>query len=117
MSAMEALLGTSLPVFVGLTVILFGAAAFMTGQAVAATWRPWWQIVPYSLLLGIGDRFLTFALFEGELLSPVGYLVHSLVLLGIAGFAFRVTHVHRMVAQYPWLYERSGLLSWRSRAG
>lgn len=112
---METLLGTSLPVFVGLTVILFGGAAFMTGQAIASTWRPWWQILPYAFLLGLGDRFLTFALFGGELLSPVGYVVHSLVLLAIAAFAYRVTLVHRMVSQYPWLYERAGLLSWRSR--
>ena len=32
---MEQLLGVSLPVFLGLTVVLFGGAAFMTGQAVA----------------------------------------------------------------------------------
>ncbi|WP_374447426.1 DUF6867 family protein [Stella sp.] len=114
---MESLLGTSLPVFVGLTLILFGGAAWMTGQAVASTWRPWWQTVPYSFLLGVGDRFLTFALFGGELLSPLGYLVHSLVLLAIASLAHRAMRVHRMVTQYPWLYERAGLLSWRARAG
>jgi len=114
---MDAVLGTTLPVFIGLTVILFGAAAFMTGQAIAATWRPWWQTVPYCFLLGLGDRFLTFALFGGELLSPAGYVVHALILLAIASFAHRVTRVHRMVSQYPWLYERSGLLSWRAREG
>ncbi|BBK43102.1 hypothetical protein STVA_31220 [Allostella vacuolata] len=114
---MEGLLGTTWPVFVGLTVILFGGAAFLTGQAVAGTWRPWWQTVPYAFLLGIGDRFLTYALFHGELLSPTGYLVHSLVLLAIASFAYRITRAHRLVKQYPWLYERSGLLSWRARGG
>jgi hypothetical protein len=38
------------------------------------------------------------------------------VLLIIAGTAFRATQVGRMVAQYPWLYERSGPLSYRRKA-
>ena len=114
---MEELLGTRLAVFLGLTVVLFGGAAFLTGEAVARTWRPWWQIVPYALLLGLGDRFLIYALFEGELLSPSGYLIHTLVLLVIAGFSYRITRVYCMLKQYPWLYERAGLLSWRSRSG
>jgi len=114
---MESLLGTSPGVFLGLTVILFGGAAFMTGQALALTWRPLWHIVPYSLLLAVGDRFLTFALFQGTLLAPLGYLVHAAVLLAIAAVAYRATQANKMVAQYPWLYERSGLFSWRSRSG
>jgi branched-chain amino acid transport system ATP-binding protein len=113
---MEEILGARLPVFLGLTVVLFGGAAFMTGQAMARNWRPAWQLVPYALLLGLGDRFLVYALFAGELLSPIGYLLHSLVLLAVAAFAYRVTRVHRMLAQYPWMYERAGLLSWRERA-
>nr|WP_123688798.1 hypothetical protein [Stella humosa] len=114
---MEDILGTRLPVFIGLTLILFGGTAFMTGQAVASTWKPWWQIVPYAFLLGLGDRFLSYALFQAELLSWTGYVVHSLILLAIAGFAYRVTRAHRLVSQYPWLYERAGLLSWRDRRG
>ncbi len=113
---MEAILGTRLPVFLGLTVVLFGGAAFLTGQAVARGWRPWRQLVLYALLLGLGDRFLIYALFGGELLSPSGYLIHSLVLLVMAIFSHRITRVHCMVTQYPWLYERAGLLSWRDRS-
>jgi hypothetical protein len=31
--------------------------------------------------------------------------------------AFRLTRVRRMVSQYPWIYERDGLLGWRERSG
>ena len=112
---METLLGTTLPVFIGLTVFIMGFAAFMTGQALANTWRPYWHAVPYCLLLGLADRFLTWGLFEGELLSLSGYIVDSLALLAIATTAFRLTRARRMVTQYPWIYERSGPFSWREK--
>lgn len=113
---MSEILGNSLPVFIGVTCILAGGAAWMTGQALAATWRPPWQAVLYSLLLGLADRFIIFALFEGELLSVGGYLIDSLVLIAFSLLAFRLTLVARMVRQYPWLYERSGPFGWRRRS-
>lgn len=113
---MDAVLGAPLPVFIGLTVILFGGAAFMMGQAVAGTWRPVWQVVAYGALLALGDRFLVYALFGGELLSLTGYLVHAGVLIGIGLIAFRVMRTHKMVSQYPWLYERTGPFGWREKA-
>tara|TARA_R110002072_G_scaffold14107_31_gene58902 strand:- start:1118 stop:1474 length:357 start_codon:yes stop_codon:yes gene_type:complete len=112
---MEALLGTEIGVFIGVTVFLCGFAAFMTGQALANTWKPVWQLWLYGLLLGFADRFLTWALYQGELLSPSGYLIDTAVLLGIAHVAFYLTRARCMTAQYPWLYERTGLFSWRDR--
>ena len=41
------------PVFLGVTVVLCGFAAFATGRALAGTWRPMWWTVPYCLLLGV----------------------------------------------------------------
>ena len=111
----QEILGTTLPVFIGVTVILLGFAAFMTGQALAGTWRPMWQAIPYCLMLGGADRFLTWGLFEGEPLLWSGYVVDTLVLIAIALFAYRVTLAHKMVTQYPWIYERVGLLSWREK--
>lgn len=112
---MEAMFGTSPGVFIGLTVVLLGFAAFLTGQALAGTWRPMWQALPYGLLLGAADRFLGYALFGGELLSVPGYLLNSAVLILISLFAYRITRVQQMITQYPWLYERSGVLGWRER--
>jgi uncharacterized membrane protein len=112
---MQSILGTSVGVFLGITVGLMGFAAFMTGQALANTWKPMWHAVVYAILLGFADRFLTFALFEGELLSLSGYLVDTAVLVAIILLAFRITQVRKMVSQYPWLYERVGLFGWRQK--
>lgn len=112
---MEFLLGTSVPVFVGVTCIIIGFAAYMTGQAMANTWRPVWQLFVYGALLGLASRFLIFSLFDGELLSVTGYAIDTAVLIAIAGFAFRLTRARKMVNQYPWLYERAGLFGWKSR--
>lgn len=102
----------SLPVFIGVTVLFMGGCAFMAGQALAATWRPLWQVFPYALGLALGDRFLGFALFGGELLSLPGYLTDAAVLLAVTLAAYRLTQARRMVEQYPWLYVRRGLFGW-----
>lgn len=104
-------------VFILLTIIIFGGAAFMMGQAIAETWRPAWQNVPYGFLLAAFNRFLDGALFKGDWLDPWQYLLDAAVIIGIALFACRITLVRKMVTQYPWLYEPAGLLSWRDRAG
>ena len=109
------LLGNSVGVYLGLTVCLMGFAAFMTGQATAVTWRPAWHALVYALLLGLADRFLAYALFGGSLLSPSAYLVDTSTLAAIALLAWRLGRARKMVSQYPWLYERVGLLGWRSR--
>ena len=115
MSGFESLFGTEPAVTFAITVVLMGGCAFMTGQAVAATWRPLRQGVLYALLLGCGDRFLVFALFQGDLFLPTGYIIDTAWLVAVLLFAFRVTRARQMPSQYPWLYERAGLLSWREK--
>ncbi len=112
---MEEYLGTSVSVFVGLTVVIIGFAAYMTGQALANTWRPAWQVSVYGALLGVADRFLTFALFEGELLSLTGFLIDTAALMAISHFAYQLSKARKMVNQYPWLYEPTGLFGWRKK--
>jgi hypothetical protein len=112
---MEALLGATPASFLGLTVLLFGAAALATGRALARNWRTPWQTLAYALLLAVGDRFLLYALFGGELLSVTGYVVAALLLLVLCLTAYRLTQVRLMVRQYPWLYEKAGPLAWRDR--
>jgi branched-chain amino acid transport system ATP-binding protein len=111
----ESLLGASPWEFLGVTLVIFGGAGFMLGQALAETWRPFWHAVPYSLLLAGANRFLSFALFKGTLLSLTGLLVDFAVVVGLALLAYRATRAHMMVRQYPWLYERDGLFSCRDR--
>lgn len=110
-------LGTTIPLYIGLTIVLMGFAAWMTGQAIADTWRPSWQAVAYAALLGLVDRFFAYALFEMPLLSLAGYLLDTATLVAIALFAWRVTHAGRMCAQYPWRCQRTGLFAWRETDG
>ncbi len=102
-------------VFAGLTCVLFGGASWLTGAAVAGTWRPAWQVFTWSLLLAGFDRFLHYALFGGDLLSVGGALRDYAVILAVGLVAWRFTHVTRMVLQYPWLYRRTGPFSYRER--
>ena len=112
---MDAWLGTTWPVYFGITLVLMGAAAYATGRAMAETWRPVWQVFLYGFLLSLAGRFLIYALFQGELLSTSGFLT-DFTLLTAAGLAgYRVTRARKMVAQYPWLYRRSGLWSVEKR--
>lgn len=112
---MKDLLGTTLPVFVVLTVFITGFAAYMTGQALATTWKPVWHLLIYCVLLGGAARFLIYSLYEGELWSVSGYIIGTAVLVAIGVFAFRLNRARKMVSQYPWLYERAGLFGWRNR--
>ncbi len=82
----------------------------------AETWRPLWHALPYTVLLAAGARFLTYALFEGALLSLSGYVITLVILLAICLAAYRMTQARRMVVQYPWLYERAGLFGWRDKS-
>ncbi|HYG89927.1 MAG TPA: hypothetical protein VD978_27155 [Azospirillum sp.] len=114
---MDGILGTSPAVFVGLTIILFGGCGFLTGQALAEGWKPPFMVIAYSILMGLGDRFLVFALFGGQLLSLYGFVLHTLVIGAITFVSYRMALARRMVSQYPWLYDRAGPFSWREKIG
>jgi hypothetical protein len=95
--------------------VLLGPASFMAGQGVATTWRPWAHLIGYSALLSAGLRFFDFALAGGELWSMGGFLLGWLAQFGIAFLAYRLTYVRQLLRQYPWLYQRKGLLGWEER--
>jgi len=110
-------MSNDLLVFLLFTVVFMGGAGFLTGQAIASTWRSVWQLGAYCLILTAFDRFLVYALFQGELLSLSGYVIDWFVIMLIALLGFRVTRSRIMVRQYPWLYERKGLMGWRDIDG
>jgi hypothetical protein len=112
---MNEILGTSLYVFIGVTVALGGGAAWLMGQMLGASWRPLWQVMVYSLLLGVTARFLIYALFDGTLLSPSGFVIDVAVVTAIGLISFRVARVRVMIRQYPWLYERLGPFALRAK--
>ncbi len=96
-----------------ITCFLGGGAAYLTGRAVAITWRPIIYLLLYLLLLNCAVRFIHYALFEGTLLSLHHFLVDAVVLLALGGLGYRITRARQMAGQYSWLYQRSGPLSWR----
>ncbi|MFM9943006.1 MAG: DUF6867 family protein [Hyphomicrobiaceae bacterium] len=94
-----------LPIFLAITVVLGGLAAFVSGRALAQTWRPMLQIVGYVLLLAAAVRFVHFSVFGEPLLSLRSYLVDLIILsvLALAGYSF--TRKAQMEAQYGWRKE------------
>ena len=96
--------------------LIGGGAAWLTGRAIALTWRPTWHLAAYIALLGAAVRFVHFALFESTLLSLSSYLVDTLYLLAVGTLAWRMTRAWQMATQYYWLYERTGPLTWRERS-
>ena len=71
------------------TGIIGGGAAALAGRAIASTWRPYWYVLAYMLMLGAGVRFLHFALFPAHLLALESYLADTLYLMAVASIAFR----------------------------
>ncbi len=110
-------------VFFFLTIILGGGAAWATGRALALNWRPFKEVVIYSCLLGLADRFLHWGLFldkpldvyKGDIASVHYYLVDTAVLLVFASLAYRLTQASCMTTQYPWLYRKTGPFTWAAR--
>ena len=105
-----------LAVFVGLTLILGGGAAIMTGRAIAAVWRPAWQVAVACLGLGAAERFLAYGLFDGPLLSPAGYALDTAAIAAAGLVTWRLCRTANTVRQYPWLYERAGLWRYREKS-
>ena len=98
------------------TGLIGGGAAWFSGQAIARTWRPFGHLVLYILLLGAAVRFVHFALFEADLISPASYAADTLYLLAVGALSWRATRAAQMATQYDWLYERTGPLTWRERS-
>jgi hypothetical protein len=102
-------------IFVLVTIVLGGGAAFLTGRAIAATWRSWWQVAAYMLVLGGAVRFFHMALFGGTLLSLHYYLVDTAFCLLFGFLGYWATRAGQMAEQYGWLYRRAGPLSWAKK--
>ena len=108
------LLGTDFAIWFGVIVVMCGCAALM-GRGLAQSWRPARAAVPYALVLGAADRLVIYALFNGDLFSVTGAIVDTYLILMTAVVIYHLTLAAQMVRQYPWLYERHLLLSWREK--
>jgi hypothetical protein len=101
--------------FILVTVVMGGWAAWMTGRACAQTWRPYPILAFYLVILAGAVRFFHMALFGGTLLSLHYFIVDLIVVQAIGALGYRRTRVGQMVSKYGWLFETNGPFSWRSR--
>ena len=103
-------------VFLFLTVILGGGAAFMAGRSLAGGWKPIWLLMAYMIPFTGGLRFLHYALFQAQLTSLLYFITHGVILVGLAVLGYRITRVNQMTEKYPWLYEKVSPFGWRDKA-
>jgi hypothetical protein len=95
--------------------LLCMAAAWMIGRTVAIDWQNIPKVVFYSVILGIGARFLHFALYQARFLSFGHYIGDTVVFLIVAFVGYRFTRTNQMTRQYNWLYEKASPFTWKER--
>jgi uncharacterized membrane protein SirB2 len=103
--------------FIMISILIGGWTAWRTGKSVATGWG---EIVPhliiYTLLLGVGIRFIHHALFNGTMFSLHYYIVDTVVLLIFSLLGFRYTRARQMATNYYWLYEKTGPFGWKKKS-
>ena len=95
-------------IFLLVSVIMGASTAFVSGKAIAETWRPFWQGLVYALVIGLAVRFIHFALFQEVLLSAKNYVIDCTVLLVAVVAGYRITRRRQMVQQYSGLGTEPG---------
>ena len=85
-------------IFLLVTVIMGGSTAYVSGKAIAETWRPIWHAVGYALVIGLAVRFIHFALFQEVLVSGRNYAIDCALLILAAVVGYLRTR-HRQVEQ------------------
>ena len=100
--------------FILITVLMGGLAAYASGKAIAQTWRPFWQVPLYMLVVAAAVRFLHFALFEEPLASLASYAVDFAIAFAASSLGYRLARARQMTGQYGWLYRRHGPFGWRA---
>lgn len=110
----EFLLGSSVAVFVVLTVVCMGSCAALVGVYLAREWQPARKLLPYALVLVVIDRLLGNKLFGSDLLSATGIAVDAYVILMAALLAYHRVLGGMLAQQYPWMYRQFLIFGWRS---
>ena len=90
-------------VFVGVTLVLGGLAAFAAGRAVALSWRPLALLALYAAPLAFALRFLHWSLFGEPLGAPLAALIAYAWCLAAQVVSWRLAHNKLIRRQYPWL--------------
>ena len=102
--------------FLAISVVIGGVMAFAAGRAIASTWRPYFIVPVYMIVLAAAVRFLHYALAGEDLLDLQYFVVAFIIALLCASYGYRAERVRQMTTQYSWLYRRSGPISWQAKA-
>ena len=94
-------------IFIILTCMLGGGAAFAAGRSLALSWRPYRLLFIYMLIFTCGIRFLHVALFESALTSLQYYISHGLVIQLCAFPGYRMTMARQMAEKYRFAFVRT----------
>ena len=101
-------------IFLLVSILMGGAAAYASGKAIAQTWRPFWHVPLYMLIVAAAVRFCHFALFEEPFISLPSFAVDFAIAFAAASLGYRLVRARQMAVQYGWLYRRRGPLGWRA---
>lgn len=101
--------------FVLISVVIGGAMAWSAGRAIASTWRRFWVVPVYMVILACAVRFLHYALGGEELLDPLYFIVSFVIVLIASAYGYRSERARQMTTQYSWLFESSGPLGWHAK--
>ena len=107
----------SLGVFLLVSVVMGGGAAWLAGRAIAADLA---AVVACGALHADprARRALhPFRAVRRSSCRPHYYLVDTAVCLGFGLIGFRLMRVRQMVTRYGWLNDRAGLFGWRRISG
>jgi small-conductance mechanosensitive channel len=94
--------------FALLSILMGGWAAWRAGRSIAQAWKGAPYLIPTALALGMGVRFLHFALFDGTLLSAHYWLVDSACALFLAFLGWRFERANAMARQYAFAFVKAG---------
>ena len=89
--------------FLLVTIALGGGAAWLAGRAIALIWRPWWAVLLATMAIGLGVRFIHFALFGATFLSLHYYIVDTLFAFAFGMAGYRWQRARQMARQYGFL--------------
>jgi hypothetical protein len=95
----EAALGT----FLLVTIVLGGAAGWLSGRAIALSWQARWMLFPAAVGCGLGIRFIHFALFGATFASPQYFVVDTIFILAAAFAGYLFARQRQMARQYGFL--------------
>jgi hypothetical protein len=101
--------------FILISVMIGGVLAWQAGRAIAGTWRSFWIVPVYMVILAAVVRFLHYALGAEALLDVQFYVVSFIICMAAAGYGYRSRRAEQMGTQYSWIYQKSGPVGWAAR--